>query len=113
MINLPIRAAFELVFGERTNTEHTIKPAADDIHSSGELISHDTLRQRKHRHVPFIAEDIFFLGHTRIAEATPLDSFHAEMRLTGDTAVDANNDENTAENEIDLPGDYLVRFSSY
>lgn len=110
---LPVRAAFELAFGEWTNTEHTNKYAADDIHSLGELLSQDTLRQRRHRHVPFVAEDVFFLGYTRINEGSPLDSFHAEMRSTGDTAVNENGDSDTAENDIDLVGDYLVSFRPY
>jgi hypothetical protein len=106
---LPVRAAFELVFGERTNIRHAVKSPATDIHSLGELLSQDTLLERKHRHVQFSAVDVFALGYRRIAEGSPLDSFNAELRSTGDTAVIDGGDDRI-ENDVELSTDHLVGF---
>ena len=86
-----------------------MKSPATDIHSLGELLSQDTLLERKHRHVQFSAVDVFTLGYRRIAEGSPLDSFNAELRSTGETAVvDGGGDR--IENDVELSTDYLVGF---
>jgi hypothetical protein len=105
---LPVRAAFELVFGEWTNSEHTTKAPAADIHSLGELLSQDALRQRKHRHVQFSAPDLIYLGHTRLARGSPIDTFNDELKSTGDTALDLEDGEGGGGDDIDLETDYLV-----
>jgi len=45
----PLRASLELTFGERTNTERTVKSPGTDMHSLAELlVVQDSIKERKH-----------------------------------------------------------------
>ena len=105
---LPIRAAFELVFGEYTKSDHTTKSPAADIHSLGELLSQDALRQRRHRHVSFTAPDLVYLGHTQLARGSAIEVFNNELKLGDDTALGF---ETSEDNIADLVTDHLVSFT--
>lgn len=106
---LPVRAAFELAFGQRTNSQHTTKSPADDIHSLGELLSQDALRQRTHRHVQFSVPDIFHNGSTRLAAAAPTDGFRAGHNPKGGTELNfADENEDEGYSNVFLSAENLV-----
>ncbi|KAJ5543532.1 hypothetical protein N7461_009535 [Penicillium sp. DV-2018c] len=102
--HLPLRAEFELAFGERTesgelpnvdestNLEESPNPnesdsedpaesRAFDLHSLGELLSQDVLedKQRTIHHVQFAAPDMIHLGQVRIAEGPSIDRVNEEL----------------------------------
>jgi hypothetical protein len=97
---LPLRGAFELSFGIWTNSEHTAKSARGDIHSLADLLSQDSLCRRKYRPVQFSAPELVYRGFQRLLDGAVVRAFNADLKQTGDTAYDVDDDDGVGDDEV-------------
>jgi hypothetical protein len=96
---LPLRGAFELSFGEWTNSQHTPRSASSDIHSLAQLLSQDSILRRKYRHVEFSAPDLTYRGFQRLLDSSVIRAFNTDVRQVGDTEYDMEDDSDQAEDD--------------
>jgi hypothetical protein len=97
---LPLRGAFELSFGIWTNSEHTAKSARGDIHSLADLLSQDFLCRRIYRPVQFSAPELVYRGFQRLLDGAVVRAFNADLKQTGDTAYDVDDDDGVGDDEV-------------
>jgi hypothetical protein len=99
----PLRANFELTFGERTNPDHTVKSPGADIHTLAELLAQDSIKKRNRRHVAFHAEDLVHRGYKRIIQGGLA---FLNIEIAGDASNDIpvnDEDDNDRQLDNDLP----------
>lgn len=103
----PLRAKFEITFGERMSTRHTVKSPAADIQSLANAIAEGSIIRRQARRAKMEAPPLLQLGIERLNQSA-LNEFNS--RLGGDlSAVFDELDLHDDDNELDgfvLPADF-------
>ena len=95
---MPLRGAFELSFGEWTNSQHTTMSASNDIHPLAQLLSQDSILRQKYRNVEFSAPEAIYDGFRRLLDGSVIRAFNKDVKQAGDTAYEMEDDDE-AEND--------------
>jgi len=99
---LPLRGAFELSFGQWTNTEHTTKSPSGDIHSLAELLSKDSMQQQKYRQVQFSVPELAYQGFHRLLllDPTVVCAFNTELKQTGEVTLGMDGEDGEESDDV-------------
>lgn len=84
---LLLRGAFELSFGQWSNTEHITRSPSGDIHSLAELLSKDSLHQKKYRQAKFSAPELLYKGFHRLLDTAVIHAFNTDLKQNGNVTL--------------------------
>jgi hypothetical protein len=85
---------------ERGRIQNIQSSHSSDIHSLAELLSKDSIKQQKYRKVQFSAPELAYQGFQRLLDNTVTRAFNAELRQSGDTMHDVDDEDDGEDGEI-------------